>query len=158
MKCLNLDELDRHGAVEHDVSMSRRDFAQGDNHSKQEDLVEDMLASARDGECLTVDDWAKFRIQRIEQQKRDNAQLEFGSVQDSLGLAETALLQKTFGDSSAGWSVPVSYMAAIFREERLPIEEGWKKRWWWPVGIIELTAAAQAFKKVVGSIEPKASS
>lgn len=156
--CLNLDELDRHGAIEHDVSMSRRDFAQGDNHSKQEDLVEDMLASARDGRDLTVDDWAKFRLQRIEQQKRENARLEFGSAQNAMGLAETAFIQKTFGDRSRGWAVPVSYMAAIFGEERLPIEEGWKKRWWWPVGITELTLQAQAFKKVVGSVNLKASS
>ncbi|CAD6569528.1 MAG: hypothetical protein ASARMPREDX12_002707 [Alectoria sarmentosa] len=156
--CLNLDELDRHGAVEHDVSMSRRDFAQGDNHSKQEDLVEDMLASARDGKDLTIDDWARFRIQRIDQQKRDNAKFEFGSVQNSMGLAEAAFLQKTFGDRSRGWRVPVSYMAAIFGEERLPIREGWKKRWWWPVGIIELASQAQVLKKVIGSIEPKASS
>ncbi|KAL9069625.1 MAG: hypothetical protein Q9161_005424 [Pseudevernia consocians] len=156
--CLNLDELDRHGAVEHDVSMSRRDFAQGDNHSKQEDLVEDMLASASDGKDITVDDWAKFRVQRIEQQKHDNVKLDFGSLQNTLGLAETAFIQKIFGDRARGWRVPVSYMAALFGEERLPIKEGWKKRWWWPVGFIELTSQAQVFGKVVRSINPKASS
>lgn len=156
--CLNLDELDRHGAVEHDVSMSRRDFAQGDNHCKQEDLVVDMLASARDGKAMTVEDWAKFRVRRIEQQKRDNVELEFGSAQNMMGLAETAFIQKTFGDGSRGWSVPVSYMAAVFGEERLPIEEGWKKRSWWPVGIFELMTQAQVLKKVVGSIDPKGSS
>ena len=156
--CLNLDELDRHGAVEHDVSMSRRDFAQGDNHSKQEDLVEEMLASASDGENITVNDWAEFRIRRIEQQKRDNKKVEFGPAQNAMGLAETALIQQTFGDRSRGWTVPVKYMAAIFGEERLPIQEGWRKRWWWPVGFIELTAQAQVFKKVVASIDSKASS
>lgn len=138
--------------------MSRRDFAQGDNHSKQEDLVEDMLASASDGKNITVNDWAKFRVRRIEQQKRDNAKLEFGPAQNAMGLAETAFIQKTFGDRSRGWTVPVSYMAALFGEERLPIEEGWRKRWWWPVGFIELTSQAQVFKKVVGSIDSKASS
>lgn len=156
--CLNIDELDRHDAVEHDVSMSRRDFAQGNNHSKQEDLVADMLASASDGKNITVDDWAKFRIRRIEQQKRDNAKLEFGSAQNAMGLAEAAFIQQTFGDRSRGWTVPVSYMAAIFGEERLPIKEGWRKRWWWPVGFVELTLQGQVFKKVVGSIDSKASS
>lgn len=156
--CLDLDELDRHGAVEHDVSMSRRDFAQGDNHSKQEDLVGEMLASARDGQGITVDDWAGFRLRRIEQQRRDNPKLEFGGIQDTMGLAETAFIQKTFGVRGRGWTVPVAYTKAIFGEERLPVREGWRRRWWWPVGIIELTAQAQAFKKVVGSIESKASS
>ena len=156
--CLNLDELDRHGVVEHDVSMSRRDLAQGDNHSAQKDLVHDMLASARDGQTLTVDDWATFRLQRIEQQKRDNRALNFGPAQDAMGLAETAFLQTTFGDRARGWAVPVSYMAVIFGEERLPVEEGWKRRWWWPVGFVGLTWRAQALKKVVGSLEVKGSS
>ncbi|KAF6225981.1 hypothetical protein HO173_012611 [Letharia columbiana] len=156
--CLNLDELDRHGAVEHDVSMSRRDFAQGDNHSKQDDLVDDMLASARDGKDLTVNDWATFRVRRIEQQRRDNPKLNFGSLQDTMGLAETAFLQTTFGDRARGWDVPVSYMAAVFGEERLPVREGWRKRSWWTVGVVELTAQAQALKKVVGRVASKASS
>lgn len=158
--CLNIDELDRHNAVEHDVSMSRRDFAQGDNHTKQPDLVSDMLASARDGRDITVADWAQFRRRRIEQQRRDNPKLDFGSAQNAMGLAETAFIQKTFGDRSRGWKVPVAYMAALFGEERLPIQEGWKRRWWWPVGFIELTAQARAFGKVVGGVgvETKGSS
>lgn len=138
--------------------MSRRDFAQGDNHSKQDDLVDDMLASARDGKDLTVDDWATFRVRRIEQQRRDNPKLNFGSLQDTLGLAETAFLQTTFGDRARGWDVPVSYMAAVFGEERLPVREGWRKRSWWTVGVVELTAQAQALKKVVGRVASKASS
>lgn len=156
--CLNLDELDRHGAIEHDVSMTRRDFAQGDNHSKQDDLVEEMLSSAGDGREISVDDWARFRVRRIEQQRRENARLGFARAQNAMGLAETAFIQKTFGDRSRGWAVPVAYMAAIFGEERLPIEEGWRRRWWWPVGIVELTAQAQALKKVVGRVGSKASS
>ena len=156
--CLNLDELDRHGAIEHDVSMSRRDFAQGDNHSKQADLVDDMLASARDGHDLTVDDWAAFRVRRIDQQRRDNPKLAFGAAQNAMGLAETAFVQTTFGDRARGWRVPVSYAAAVFGEERLPVREGWRKRSWWPVGFVELMTQAQALKKVVGRIDPKASS
>ena len=155
--CLNLDEFDRHGAIEHDVSMSRRDFAQGDNHTKQADLIADMLASAHNGQDITVDDWAKFRVQRIEQQRRDNPSVEFGPLQNKMGLAETAFIQKIFGDRSRGWTVPVSYMAALFGEERLPVREGWKRRSWWSVGIIELTAQAQKLGKIVEGIRPKAS-
>ena len=139
--------------------MSRRDAAQGDNHSKQDDLVDDMLASARDGRALSVHDWAGFRRRRIEQQRRDNPKLEFGKVQDTLGLAETAFVQTTFGVRGMGWAVPVAYMRALFGEERLPLREGWRRRWWWPVGIVELTAQTQKLKKVVGSVEElKASS
>lgn len=155
--CLNLDELDRHNAVEHDVSMSRRDFAQGDNHTSNPDLVASMLSSAQDGKDITVSDWARFRVQRITEQTRDNPSLDFGKVQNTMGFAEMTLIQKTFGDGARGWNVPVSYMAALFGEERLPVVEGWKKRRWWSVGIIELTTAAQAFGKIVEGVKIKAS-
>ncbi len=136
--------------------MSRRDAAQGDNHSKQDDLVKDMLASAHDGTTIDVADWAKFRIQRIEQQKRDNQKLNFGKAQNAMGLAETAFIQTTFGDRAKGWAVPKEYMAALFGEERLPVREGWRARWWWPVGLVELTARGRAFGKVVEGMTTKA--
>ena len=154
--CLNLDELNRHNAVEHDVSMSRRDSTQGDNHTPQPDLVASMLSSAHNGNDITVSDWAKFRVQRITEQRRDNPALDFGAAQNTMGLGETAFIQKTFGDRSQGWTVPVEYMAALFGEERLPVKEGWKKRWWWSVGIIELTTSARAFGKVVDGVKAKA--
>ncbi|KAM0798254.1 putative peroxidase [Usnea florida] len=153
---LNLDELDRHNAIEHDVSMSRRDMAQGDNHTAQHDLISALLASSLDSETLTPSDLSRFRRYRIAQQQADNPALDFGSIQDLLGLSENAILQRVFGERGSDWAVPVSYMAAIFREERLPIEEGWKKRWWWPLGLIELTAATQRFRKLVGGVEAKA--
>ena len=153
---LNLDELDRHNAIEHDISMSRRDLAQGNNHTKQYDLIDDMLASSLDSQALTPSDWSRFRHQRISQQHADNPGLDFGSIQNLLGLTETAFLQRVFGERGSNWAVPVSYMVAIFREERLPIEEGWKKRWWWSLGLFELTAAAQKMGKLVGSLELKA--
>lgn len=177
--CLNLDDLDRHGAIEHDVSMSRRDFAQGDNHTRQADLIAEILASSSSSSSsahntnnnddddyasrreITVDDWAGLRVRRIEQQRHDNPHLNFGPVQNRLGLAETALIQKVFGDGSRGWAVPVEYVAALFGEERLPVREGWRRRrsWWWPfssVGIIEMTTQALALGKVVEGIRPKA--
>ena len=121
--------------------------------------MSDMLACARDGHDIAVADWARFRRRRIEQQRRDNAALDFGSAQNAMGLAETAFVQRVFGDRARGWKVPVAYMAALFGEERLPGDEGWKRRWWWPVGIVELTAQARAFGKVVGGVvETKESS
>ena len=148
--CLNQDQLDQHGAVEHDVSMSRRDFAQGDNSSPQRDLIAEMLASSRDGATLSTQDWADFRKKRIEQQRKDNAKLEFGSAQNMMGSAEAAFIQKVFGAKDG--RVPVSYAKALFEEERLPIKEGWKKRNWWLLGFIELTRQAQAVVAAVGSI------
>ena len=136
--------------------MSRRDAAQGDNHTPQHDLIDALLASSHDTHTLTPADLSRFRHQRIAQQRADNPALDFGSVQNLLGVTENAFLQRVFGERGKDWAVPVSYMAAIFREERLPIEEGWRKRWWWELGLLELTAASQRFGKLVGSVEVKA--
>ena len=148
--CLNLDQLARHNAVEHDVSLSRRDAAQGDNSTPQKDLIAGLVQSASDGKEITTGDFARFRRQRLEQQKRDNSELTYGPLQHQLACAESAFLQTLFG---VGRNVPVPYLKALFEEERLPVREGWKKRWWWPVGFIELNAQAEVLKKCIGKID-----
>lgn len=150
---LNLDQLSRHGAIEHDVSLTRRDWAQGDNHSPQKDLIADLISSSNDGNEITVDDLAQFRRQRLEQQKKDNPQLVFRSMQNTAACAEGALIQRMFGNSSRSYAIPVSYMKAVFEEERLPFKEGWKKRCWWLLGIVELLPQVQVMQKAVGPIE-----
>lgn len=147
-KCLNLDQLNRHGAVEHDVSLSRRDFAQGDNHTKQEDLVAQILNTASDGKALNTDDFAKLRRERLEQQKRDNPGLVFGSAQQGLAYGECAFLQTVFGVENPKYNVPVDRLRALFEDERLPLEEGWRPRRWWQVGFLELTAQSKKIQKI----------
>ncbi|KAA6415298.1 MAG: hypothetical protein FRX48_00013 [Lasallia pustulata] len=150
-KCLDLDQLDRHGAIEHDVSLSRRDKAQGDNHSLQPELVEQLLAAASDGKVLTTEDFARLRRTRIAQQRRDNPELEYGTSQHTFGCAEEAFIQTVFGGREG--EVPVKYVRALFAEERLPVEEGWRGRWWWKVGFLELNLQAERIKKMIGSIK-----
>lgn len=150
---LNLNQLDRHGAVEHDVSLSRRDAAQGDNHSPQKDLVADLVASSNDGKVITNADLAKFRRKRLEQQRNDNLKLEFGSTQNTMACGEGAFIQRIFGDEKREYAIPVSYVKALFEEERLPVEEGWVKRSWWALGFVELFMQAQSLLKAVGPVE-----
>lgn len=148
-KCLNLDQLDRHGAVEHDVSLSRRDFAQGDNHTKQEDLVAEILDAASDGKALTTEDFVQLRRQRLEQQRRDNPDLVFGPTQQTMAYGEAAFIQTVFGLGYPKYDVPVDRVKALFGEERLPLEEGWQPRSWWHLGLLELNAQATKIKKMV---------
>ena len=151
-ECLNLDQLDRHNTVEHDVSLSRRDFAQGDNHTSQKDLVAEILNSSSDGKKLTTEDFARLRKQRLEQQKRDNPDLMFGSPQEVLAYGEVGFIQTVFGHGNPKYDVPVPYVKALFEEERLPLKEGWKKRTWWTLGLIELNAQVQAVRKAIAAL------
>ncbi|KAL9581356.1 MAG: hypothetical protein Q9212_003947 [Teloschistes hypoglaucus] len=138
MACLNLDQLNRHNAIEHDGSLTRRDDAQGDNHTVQPDLVWQLLQASSDGRIITTNDFAGLRKRRTEQQRTDNARLCFPWFLHYVMAGQIAATQRIFGESSKGYAIPVSYARALFEEERLPVDEGWRKRQWlWP-GMLEI--------------------
>jgi hypothetical protein len=146
--CLNLDQLALPGVVEHDISLTRLDYAQGDNISRQPDLIKDLLASSSDGgKTLTMEDLIVLRRRRIEKQREDNPALNYGPLQHQIGCTEIALILHVFGN---GKSVPCDYVQAFFKEERLPYQEGWTKRRWWTLGFIELGKSVGKVKKLVG--------
>ena len=150
--CLNLDQLSRHNVVEHDVSLSRYDYAQGDNHTPQPELIKDLLAASSNGSSLTMVDFVNFRKARFERQKRENPKIEYGAMQNQLACAEIALILKVFGN---GTEAPVSFVKAFFEEERLPREEGWKKRVWWSLGLVEVNVLAKKIKGLLGDFGGK---
>ncbi|MCJ1295930.1 hypothetical protein MMC34_007495 [Xylographa carneopallida] len=150
---LDLNQLSRHAAIEHDVSLSRRDFHQGDNTTPQKDLITDLISSSADGKVIMATDLANLRVRRLEQQKRDNPALQYGAGQHQMACGESAFILTVFGAGFGHYDVPVSYVEALFAEERLPVREGWRRRRWWTVGFVELTWQAQVLKKLVGKID-----
>lgn len=145
---LDLDQLALPGVIEHDISLTRRDHVQKEgNIAPQPDLVKDLLACSKDGKALTIEDLAALRKRRIRQQLDDNPGLYYGSLQHQIACTEIALVLGVFGD---GKSVPCDYARAFFNEERLPVKEGWKKRWWWTLGFRELAGTVSKVKALVG--------
>lgn len=139
MPCLDLDQLARHNVIEHDVSWTRRDHAQGDNCTRQKDLVEKMMRSANNGEEVSTSDFARLRKQRLQEQKQDDPDLHYGVLQHLSACGEVAFVQALFGDRARQGQVPVRYINALYMDERLPIDEGWKRRTGWFPGIVELS-------------------
>jgi hypothetical protein len=138
-RILNLDQLDAPGVIEHDISISRLDHAQGDNHTPQPDLIHRLLASSTDGKTLSIQDLASYRRQRITEQRKANTTAVYGKLQHVEACAEIGLLIGVFGEGGDG--VRVEYLRAFFGEERFPVEEGWKVRgggWFEGLGIVEL--------------------
>lgn len=145
---LDLDQLSLPGAVEHDISLTRRDFAQEEgNCARQEDLVRNLLACSKDGKSITREELAALRKRRIEKQREDNPGLIYGPLQHEMSCGEIALILGVFGD---GKSAPYDYVAPFLREERLPINEGWEKRWWWTLGLVEVKIIASKVKALIG--------
>lgn len=145
--CVNLDQLGRHNVVEHDVSMTRFDYAQGDNHTPQPELIANLLAKSGNGSTLTLADFVKLRKERYARQAKENPKLEYGKLQNYIACTEVALILKVFGN---GEEVPLSYVKAFVGEERLPWEEGWKRRVWWTLGLMELNSLAKKVISLVG--------
>lgn len=145
---LDLDQLALPGAVEHDISLTRRDHAQKEgNCAKQMDLVNDLLACSADQNQITREELAGLRRRRIAKQREDNPGLTYGPLQHELGCGEIALILGVFGD---GKSAPFEFVAPFLREERLPIKEGWKKRSWWTLGLVEVKLIATKVKSLIG--------
>lgn len=145
---IDLDQLAAPGVIEHDVSLTRRDHLQKEGNCKsQQDLVASLLKCSKDGKNITMEDLANHRKFRIQQQLDDNPGLHYGAAQHQVACSEIALILAVFGN---GKSVPCDYAKAFFEEERLPVKEGWKKRWWWTVGFLEMKKTTAKVKALVG--------
>lgn len=145
---LDLDQLALPGAVEHDISLTRRDHAQKEgNLVRQDDLVDGLLAASTDRKVITREQLSTYRRHRIEAQRKENLDLTYGPLQHELGCGEIALILGVFGD---GESAPYDYVEPFLREERLPMQEGWKKRWWWTLGLVEVKIIATKVKSLIG--------
>ena len=146
---LDLEDLATHGAIEHDISLTRRDVDQPEGNNKpQQDLIKEMLSFSSDGgKTLAVEDLSKFIKSRIEQQLKDNPNLVYGPAEHQVNCGQVALMMGCFGD---GQTIPCSYVKAIFQDERLPWEEGWTKRTWWTMGLWEFFGAVKKMTSAVG--------
>ncbi|KAE8154194.1 Chloroperoxidase [Aspergillus avenaceus] len=135
---LNLDQVGRPHAIEHDVSITRQDRALGDCINLNPDLYERFLQSAEDGRSFGIADIGKYRKKRFEEQKRDNTSMDFSKTSHYIACGEVGGIICVFGEG-LGYRVPKEYIQAVFGEERLPLEEGWKPRWW-KVYLVEAAA------------------
>ncbi|KAK4657666.1 hypothetical protein QC762_200010 [Podospora pseudocomata] len=98
---LDLDQIGLPGVAEHDISLTRRDVAQGDHLKAEPDSVEGLLASSPDGgKTMTAEDFASLRKRRMDAQKQDNPGLLYGPLQHRISCAEIALVLCVFGDDT----------------------------------------------------------
>jgi len=112
---LDLTDLRKHDAFEHDASLTRLDFRQGDNYLCQPDMVQDLLKDAEGGP-VTYQSIAKTRARRMKEAKKDNSvpSLYF----QARAILEAASLIHFLGDGASEEDVH-----KFFLEERLPHPE-----------------------------------
>ncbi|KAJ7790416.1 Cloroperoxidase, partial [Mycena olivaceomarginata] len=118
-----------HNLIEHDASISRNDWGPdgtGDNLHFNE-MVFSTLANSNPGkDYYDTTAVGQMQKERLEYSIATNPALVNTEKEFHLRSAESSFYLSIFGDFSTGIA-PKEYVNIFFREERLPIAEGWKK-------------------------------
>jgi hypothetical protein len=119
---LDLDDLAKHDALEHDASLSRKDYSEGDHVHLQPDLLALMLADSPT-DFLTVESLARTRVRR--ETYSDSIGNSGTSLKTTtLAYIEAAVILLALGTEKDANGDPMAPKAAVqrwFAEERLPV-------------------------------------
>ncbi|KIW02646.1 uncharacterized protein PV09_06085 [Verruconis gallopava] len=113
---VDLSDYDKHDAIEHDGSLTRMDFSQGDDHTFQPEMLKQLLNDST-SDFLDFDSLAKSRVRREKDMaSRGNPPLDGKGI--FIAYGEAALLLETFGKGTN--KAPKADIETFFSEERLP--------------------------------------
>lgn len=115
----DLDQIDKHGLIEHDVSLSRNDIAFGDNHSFNKEIWEDVLKTYGDDTETNFATVSKARYARVAAAKKAHADakkdFQYGIKEFILSYGESALFLGILGSPKDG-KIPLEYLKVLFRK------------------------------------------
>jgi Peroxidase, family 2 len=118
---LDLADLDKHDAIEHDASLTRKNFAQGDNHSFQPDMFKTLMSETSNS-TLGVYDLALARGRRATESLTEGGKA-LNLKSNTLAFGEAALILGVFGGESL--EAPKDQLTTWFTEDKLP--DGFQK-------------------------------
>ncbi|KAK7051544.1 hypothetical protein VNI00_004522 [Paramarasmius palmivorus] len=123
----SLNDIKLHGNIEHDTSLSRVDYALGDNAIFDE-IIYATLASSNPG----VDYYNATSAGQVQKARLAHSMEHNPNVTNTIKEFEIRTRESMFylyglgGEAKTG-KVPKKFVDIFFREERLPLEEGWKR-------------------------------
>lgn len=113
----DLNHVDKHGLIEHDVSLSRNDFAFGDNHSFNKEIWEDVMKTYGSDTETSFATASKARYNRVAAAKKahEDAKKDFqyGIKEFILSYGESALFLGILGSPKDG-TIPLKYLRVLF--------------------------------------------
>ncbi|KAK2002644.1 Cloroperoxidase [Colletotrichum falcatum] len=121
----NLDDLDTHGIIEHDGSLSRNDIYFGDNHTFNLTIWESVLSYFTDS-TISIPTAAKARVARLQAAAIANPKFNLTADGAQFSFIETALYLSVFGNLDDG-NARTEWVRVLFEKERLPFEEGFSR-------------------------------
>lgn len=112
--------------LEHDGSLSRNDIYFGDNHSFNETIYDSFYAHFANSSTIDVATAASARNARLAAAAAANPEYNLTAELTVFSLIETALYLSVFANGTLGTAV-TEWVDVMFREERLPFEEGFTR-------------------------------
>ncbi|KAJ7189032.1 Peroxidase, family 2-domain-containing protein [Mycena filopes] len=123
---LDLDALKLHNLIEHDASLSRGDFALGDNLHFNESIFSTLLDSNPGVDYYNATSAGQVQHDRLAASLATNPNITNTPKEFALRTRESSLYLTVMGNPITGVA-PKKFVQIFFREERLPIAEGWKR-------------------------------
>ncbi|KAF6828103.1 hypothetical protein CPLU01_08700 [Colletotrichum plurivorum] len=121
----NLDDLNTHGIIEHDGSLSRKDTYFGDNHSFDQEIWAS-VASHFTESTISIPTAAKARAARLQAAAAANPDFSLDANGVQFSFIETALYLSIFGNLVDG-NANTEWVKVLFEQERLPFQEGFAR-------------------------------
>ena len=118
---VNLEDLGKHNAIEHDGSLTRKDMSQGDGLKLDAGLLQAMLDDSST-DFLDFNTLGKSRA-RLEKDMAARGLPPLDGKADFIAYGESALILETFGQATG--QAPKDMVKLFFAEERLP--DGYQK-------------------------------
>ncbi len=120
----DLDQVDKHGLIEHDVSLSRNDIAFGDNHSFNAGIWGDVIGSYGEVTETSFESVSRARYGRLVASKKAHEEagkdFQYGIKEFVLSYGESALFLGLLGSPEEG-KIPLEYLRVLFRKCSLNI-------------------------------------
>ncbi|CAO2657242.1 Nn.00g033680.m01.CDS01 [Neocucurbitaria sp. VM-36] len=122
----DLDDLNKHNAIEHDGSLTRMDFDLGGEDQKFcKDIFEETLSYYNGATEIGLEEVAAARWGRLQSSKAHNPKFTYGPAQQFPTYLESAVYHQLLRDPKTR-KASVEWIKIFFSEERLPYEEGWR--------------------------------
>ncbi|KAK7029598.1 hypothetical protein VNI00_014475 [Paramarasmius palmivorus] len=121
----SLADIALHGNIEHDASISRQDRDLGSNVVFNEEIYTTLANSNPGVDYYNTTSAGQVQQARMEQSRAANPNFRNTIKEFQIRTRESALYLSVMGDPETGIA-PKKFVNIMFREERLPLAEGWR--------------------------------
>ncbi|THU83442.1 Cloroperoxidase [Dendrothele bispora CBS 962.96] len=121
-----LDDIKLHNTIESDASLSREDFAIGDNVHFNETIFSTLANSNPGFDFYDTTSAGQVQQIRLADSEARNPNITNTQKEIFFRSGASALYLGVMGDPETG-KAPKEFVQVLFREERLPIAEGWHR-------------------------------